>query len=354
MQALNDEDIELEERIQSIMQQRDGLSDKEFIDFTLSYLRGQKDEEIKIEEGKTESSFCMHPIGEDDGDKLIKLLKKSDDLLLYFIKLKGLMVLRDSFSYNNVGFKVLEQILQKNDKVKEEFQKVKGYEAMIDYLHNRSLSPEKVSLDSDIVYQVFNMLEEATINDYCRGQLSEKKKIKDLFIAVLKALDVKENTKLFGTLISFGSNLCFGKYETKFRELLKKDFGDLINELIVIINFIIDGIKEDYKEEDQIKELKQKKLKKRQKRELTEREGDLKKRVHDRILLKQITCGFISNLSVDKTFRKFFAADEFLEYVIELIRIEKERKNFDWVDSIERILGVLANLSLIESAQEYF
>ena len=157
LQALNDEDIELEERIQSIMQQRDGLSDKEFIDFTLSYLRGQKDEEIKIEEGKTESSFCMHPIGEDDGDKLIKLLKKSDDLLLYFIKLKGLMVLRDSFSYNNVGFKVLEQILQKNDKVKEEFQKVKGYEAMIDYLHNRSLSPEKVSLDSDIVYQVFNM-----------------------------------------------------------------------------------------------------------------------------------------------------------------------------------------------------
>jgi len=55
--VLTNEDLDLEERIEKILQQRDGLSDKEFIDFTIEYLRGQKDEEIKLEEGKTETSF---------------------------------------------------------------------------------------------------------------------------------------------------------------------------------------------------------------------------------------------------------------------------------------------------------
>jgi tetratricopeptide (TPR) repeat protein len=57
LKKLNEEDIELEARIASIMEKRDGLNDKEYIDFTLEYLRGKKDEEIKIEEGKTESSY---------------------------------------------------------------------------------------------------------------------------------------------------------------------------------------------------------------------------------------------------------------------------------------------------------
>lgn len=207
LKKINQEDIELEARIASIMEQRDGLNDKEYIDFTLEYLRGKKDEEIKIEEGKTESSYCVHPIEEEEGKKLKELLLKSEDLLLYFVKNEGLLILRDSFSHNTVGIDILEDILANNEKVKEEFQKIKGYESMIDYLHSRSKTPEQKNLEASVVKKVFTILEDATLNEYVRTQLSEKKKIKDLFVSVIKALDVDQNISVFGTLISFGSNL---------------------------------------------------------------------------------------------------------------------------------------------------
>ena len=111
LKQLNEEDIEMEERIAKIMEQRDGLSDKDFIDFTIDYLKGTKDEEIKIEEGKKESSYCVHPLKEEDGEKLTELLLKSEDLLLYFMKNKGLLMLKDSVSHNTVGISVLEKIL---------------------------------------------------------------------------------------------------------------------------------------------------------------------------------------------------------------------------------------------------
>jgi hypothetical protein len=147
---------------------------------------------------------------------------KSEDLLLYFIKNEGLLILRDSFSHNTVGIDILEDVLANNEKVKEEFQKVKGYESMIDFLHSRSITPEKKNLEAKVVRKVFSILEDATLNELVRTQLSEKKKIKDLFVSVIKALDVDQNISVFGTLISFGSNLCSGKYQTKFREMLKK------------------------------------------------------------------------------------------------------------------------------------
>ncbi|CAI2384675.1 unnamed protein product [Moneuplotes crassus] len=351
LKTLNEEDMELEERIASIMEQRDGLSDKDFIDFTIDYLRGIKDEEIKIEEGKKENSFCVHPIEEADGKKLTELLLKSDDLLLYFVKNKGLICLKDSLLHNTVGIEVLDKILEKKEKVKEEFQKSKGYEALIDYLYSRSLNPEKKALESSVVKKVFGILEDATLNEFVRNQLSEKKKIKDLFISVLKALDVDENISLFGTLISFGSNLCFGKHMTRFRELLKKDFGDLMNQILEMLTYVIEKLKEDNQEKQEINQLQAKKMKKKERKALNEREKIFKKKIADRVLLKQTLCGFISNLALDGTFRNFFANEEFLGYMVDLLRIEKEQKNFDWVDSIERILGVLINCSLATEAQ---
>ena len=285
---LTEEDIELEERIKRIMQLRDGLSDKEYIDFTIEYLRGQKDEEIKIEEGKTETSYCVHPISEEDSQKLIELLTKSEDLVLYFIKNKGFEVIKDSLKHNNFAIQILDKVLNMGNKIKEEFQKSKGYETLIDYLHARSVDHETKGLESSIVKTIFSILEEATLNEYVRTQLSEKKKIKELFISVLKALDLQENTNLIATLISFGSNLWFGKYEIKFREFLKKDFGDLMNIIVNMVTFIIEKHKEDNKEKEEISELKTKKLKKKEKRELEERDNKNKKNMADRILLKQI------------------------------------------------------------------
>lgn len=303
LKQLNEEDIELEERILKIMEQRDGLSDKEFIDFTIEYLIGEKDEEIKIEEGKTETLYCKHPIGPEDSKKLSELLTKSSDLLWYFIKNKGLLVLKDSFGYNTEGINILDKILEKDEKAKEEFQKVKGYEALIDYLYGRSKTPETKSLESSIVKHVFQILEDATLNEFVRNQLSEKKRIKDLFIAVLKALDLDDNISLFGTLISFGSNLCFGKNMGMFRELLKKDFGDLMNEIVDITIYVVDNLKKkDQEIQDGMNQMKAQKMKKRARVELLEREKEFKQKVADRVLLKQTICGFISNLALDGTF----------------------------------------------------
>ena len=285
---LNEEDIELDERIKRIMQQRDGLNDKEYIDFTISYLRGQKDEDIKIEEGKTETSYCVHPITEEDSQKLAELLTKSEDLILYFIKNKGFDVIKDSFKHNTLGLSILEKILPLNDKIREEFQKAKGYEALIDYLHSRSSNHETQNLESSLVKNIFSILEDATLNEFIRNQLSDKKKIKDLFISVLKALDLKENTALIATLISFGSNLCFGKYEARFREYLKKDFGDLMNLIVNMVTFILENLKEDRKVKEEINEMKSKKLKKKEKKELEKRENKNKQGIADRTLLKQI------------------------------------------------------------------
>lgn len=212
-----------------------------------------------------------------------------------------------------------------------------------------------------------------------------------MFISVLKALDIDENISLFGTLISFGSNLCFGKYMTRFRELLKKDFKDLMDQIIkmiIYVNFyqssaefkdtwsnsdpsnhayynsstqlqyqnyvkmlskdeqdtkqkheitfkdhnfnltsLNDSLKKDQKELEEIKELKKKKkMSKREKKNLEEREKVYKKKVGDRILLKQTLCGFIANLTLDGTFRNYFANEEFLGHMMVLLQSEQERK----------------------------
>ena len=48
--------------------------------------------------------------------------------------------------------------------------------------------------------------------------LSEKKKVKDLFLVVIKAINIDENREVVSSLIQFASNLCYGT--GKFRRLL--------------------------------------------------------------------------------------------------------------------------------------
>ena len=149
------------------------------------------------------------------------------------------------------------------------------------------MKPEKKALESSVVKQVFGILEDSTLNEFVRNQLSEKKKIKDLFIAVFKVLDIEDNISLFGTLISFGSNLCFGKHMPRFRELLKKDFGDLMNEIVALVNYVLKNLKQDKKKTQEFIQLKTKEMKKRERKDLEEREKEHKNNVADRILLKQ-------------------------------------------------------------------
>jgi hypothetical protein len=68
------------------------------------------------------------------------------------------------------------------------------------------------------------------MNEVVRVNLSEKKKIKDLFLVVFKSIEAKENRKLLSSLIQFVSNLCYGtgKFRTMLRaENLSEFFGTL-------------------------------------------------------------------------------------------------------------------------------
>lgn len=72
-----------------------------------------------------------------------------------------------------------------------------------------------------------------------------------------------------------------------FRELLKKDFGDLMNEIVSMIIYVIDNLKKDDQIQEGINQMKAQKMKKNARAELLEREKQFKQKVADRILLKQ-------------------------------------------------------------------
>ena len=68
------------------------------------------------------------------------------------------------------------------------------------------------------------------MNEVVRLNLSEKKKIKDLFLVVFKSIEAKENRRLLSSLIQFVSNLCYGtgKFRIMLRgENLSEFFGTL-------------------------------------------------------------------------------------------------------------------------------
>ena len=60
------------------------------------------------------------------------------------------------------------------------------------------------------MHQILEILEEGSMNEFVRENLAEKKKIKDLFLIVIRSININENKKLVSSLISFASNLCYG------------------------------------------------------------------------------------------------------------------------------------------------
>lgn len=80
------------------------------------------------------------------------------------------------------------------------------------------------------------------------SSLSEKKKIKDLFINVIKVLNVQEHSKVLVTLLSFGTNLCYGKDNFKFWELLKPNFDDISLELGYMLDVILRVSEDNFEE----------------------------------------------------------------------------------------------------------
>jgi hypothetical protein len=51
------------------------------------------------------------------------------------------------------------------------------------------------------VHRILEILEASSMNEQVRLGLSEKKKIKDLFLVVFKSIEAKENRRLLSSLI---------------------------------------------------------------------------------------------------------------------------------------------------------
>lgn len=73
-------------------------------------------------------------------------------------------------------------------------------------------------MPNEHVFTILVLLENASLSEVVRATLSEMTKIKDLFLIVIKSIDVAENMKLVSSLIQFVSNLCYGT--GKFRKML--------------------------------------------------------------------------------------------------------------------------------------
>jgi hypothetical protein len=80
-------------------------------------------------------------------------------------------------------------------------------------------------------------MEEAT-----RSDLSEKKKIKDLFLVVIRSIDIETNRPIISQLISFASNLCYGT--GKFRRMLATDKETNPEQFFGILKTIVESVTE--------------------------------------------------------------------------------------------------------------
>jgi hypothetical protein len=68
---------------------------------------------------------------------------------------------------------------------------------------------------------ILQILETASMNDIVRSNLSDKKKIKDLFLVVIRSIEICKNKYLISSLIQFISNLCYGN--GKLRQMLARE-----------------------------------------------------------------------------------------------------------------------------------
>ena len=108
----------MEERIKRIIENSSSLSDKEYIDMYVKLQAGRIQAQQKP--AKVKNEFCIFPIPENERERILKIVTSSEDMLLYFVKIGGLKMIKDSFDHDDFMLQCLEEIL-KNQKQREEF-----------------------------------------------------------------------------------------------------------------------------------------------------------------------------------------------------------------------------------------
>jgi len=165
------------------------------------------------------------------------------------------------------------------------------------------------------------------MHEEVRSDLSEKKKIKDLFLVVLNSINIKENRQLVSQLISFASNLCYGA--GKFRKMLVNDKDRDPVDFLKMLATILDSAQES--ETFHI--------------ELHKQTVEQKAAEQDRILLKQCTLNLVGNLCCEIDLRKMIVADMggLLSQVVCGFKKDGTEKKFDWLGNVTREFNVFIN-----------
>jgi hypothetical protein len=104
------------------------------------------------------------------------------------------------------------------------------------------VNAEGNTLEEDKMLDILTLLEGASMEEATRSDLSEKKMIKDLFLVVIRSIDIKKNRKIISQLISFASNLCYGT--GKFRRMLATDKETNPEQFFGILRTIIESVTE--------------------------------------------------------------------------------------------------------------
>lgn len=313
-----------------IMANAESLKGKEFLDFLIDYLKG-KSHSPDLKPGVRLPDNCKNELKPDEAKKLLEIIGKDEELMFYFNAKDGFKALTDSLHFNFEALPILEQLLQANEKLREDYQRQHQYEALIDFIYRRNVKVEGATLPSEVIYQIVTMLESASLNEVVRANLSDKHKIKDLFLVVIRSIEVKENMKLVSALVQFVSNLCYG--QGKFRQKLAQEppleFFQTISAVLQLVQTsFID--QKDRKNTDWEKE-------------------------KQRLVLKHSVLNFVVNLCNDSKLRAHFASNMggVLELCFGMLKQDVDEMDSDWVDTASRELAVLINSCLDANALKY-
>jgi len=193
-------DIEHFKKIDSIMADAEKLAGKEFIDYILEFLKGKKDEElpeltdeqVRYNRKINRKQIVYHPLGADELKKLTKILA-DDNMIYYFSVNEGFKVLIDSLYFGTGALDLIETTLEKQKKLQEDIQRQHQYEALIDFMTAQNQNAEGKTMSQADMLKILHILETGSLNEIVRSNLSDKKKIKDLFLVVIRSIDIAKN-----------------------------------------------------------------------------------------------------------------------------------------------------------------
>lgn len=171
----------------------------------------------------------------------------------------------------------------------DDFQKQHLYEGLIDFMQDSNKNAEEKTLSYEDMLIILQILEQGSLNEQVRSNLSDKKKIKDLFLVVINTIVISKNKKLVASLIQFISNLCYGQGKLK-AMLARENISDLVSTFQKILyEIIIETKYEDTIDQDDQENINPKS------KDIFE-----KKEAEEKSLLKNTMYAFIGNLCTEK------------------------------------------------------